>query len=183
MGDDTGDAGDGTRWMSYDELAVARGINRASAIRLTFRKHWPRRTGNDGQARVAIPPDAQVPPPDATHDDAHDATGGDPPDNRDLEALPRERHRADQAEARVDRAEAGQAAAHVRADRAEAREAELRTMADRQGRELTAALLRTAIAETEARALREALEEARRPAWRRWLGLLDPQVGQSRKRD
>ncbi len=41
----------------------------------------------------------------------------------------------------------------------------------RQGRELTAALLRTAIAETEARTLREALAEARWPAWRRWLGL------------
>ncbi len=48
-----------------------------------------------------------------------------------------------------------------RADQAEAREAELRLQLERQGRELTAALLRTAIAETEARALREALEEAR----------------------
>lgn len=59
----------------------------------------------------------------------------------------------------------------VRLDRAESREAELRLQLERQGRELTAALLRTAIAETEARTLREALTEARRPAWRRWLGL------------
>ena len=59
----------------------------------------------------------------------------------------------------------------------EAREAEARGLVEhrgdelaRQGRELTAALLRTAIAETEVRGLREALELARRPAWRRWLG-------------
>ena len=59
----------------------------------------------------------------------------------------------------------------ARLDRAEMREAELRTVIDRQGREPIAAVLRTAIAETEARTLREALEEARRPVWRRWLGL------------
>lgn len=76
----------------------------------------------------------------------------------------RERERADAAEARADRAES-------RADRAEVREAEFRTMAEQQGQELTAALLRMAIAETEARTLREALAEARRPVWRRWLGL------------
>jgi hypothetical protein len=58
-----------------------------------------------------------------------------------------------------------------RLNRAEVREAERQVADDRRGQELTAALLRTAIAETETRALREALEEARRPAWRRWLGL------------
>lgn len=70
----------------------------------------------------------------------------------------------------------------ARLDRAETREAELHAAAERQGRELTAAQLRATIAESEARAardaadakeagLREALAEARRPAWRRWLGL------------
>lgn len=75
---------------------------------------------------------------------------------------------------RLDRAEACGAADR---EAAAAREAELRQTAERQGRELTVALLRTAIAETEARAAREAKEEAqrerdeaRRPAWRRWLG-------------
>lgn len=76
---------------------------------------------------------------------------------------------------RLDRAEAraGKAEAQGATDReaAAAREAELRQAAEQQGRGLTAALLRTAIAETEARALREALEEARRPVWRRLLGL------------
>ena len=71
-----------------------------------------------------------------------------------------------------------------RADRAEAGEEMARTLAERrgdelaqQGRELTAALVRVAAAEgetkaitAEAKGLREALNEARRPAWRRWLG-------------
>ncbi len=155
------DAGDGTRWMLYSELAKARNISKASATRLAFRKGWPRRTGNDGQARVAVPSAAQVPTSDATHDDTpgntHAIRDDVIPDVRDDEALQRERQRADHAEGR--------------ADKAEAREAELHGKLDRQGRELTASLLRTAIAETEARTLREALDEARRPAWRRWLGL------------
>lgn len=59
----------------------------------------------------------------------------------------------------------------------------MRGLAERQGRELTAAVARASIAEGEARGTREAaavevrvvrelLAEARRPAWRRWLGLL-----------
>lgn len=164
MDGDMDDARDGTRWMLYSELATARGISRASATRLAFRKHWPRRTGNDGQARVAVPPDGQVPSPDATPDATLDASRVAIPDNHGGAALARERERVDAAEARADRAES-------RADRAEVREAEFRTITERQGQELTAALLRTAIAETETRALREALDEARRPVWRRWLGL------------
>jgi len=42
---------------------------------------------------------------------------------------------------------------------------------ERQNKELTAALLRTAIPETETRMLREALVEAWRQAWRRWFRL------------
>ncbi len=43
--------------------------------------------------------------------------------------------------------------------------------AETRREELTAALVRAATAEGEAKALREALAEARRPPWRRWLGL------------
>ncbi len=172
------DAGDGTRWMLYSELAMARGISRASATRLAFRKHWPRRTGNDGQARVAVPPDAQVSSPAdvpvAIPGDMGDIVAGSSNGN----GLTREKERANWAEA----ARAADAAlletlhAQVmdltaRLDRAEAREAELLAAAERQWRELTATGLRTGIVETEALALREALAEARRPAWRRWLGL------------
>jgi excisionase family DNA binding protein len=71
----------------------------------------------------------------------------------------------------------------TRLDQAEAREAEVRGLAERQGRELTAAVARASIAEgaargareaaaVEVRVVRELLAEARRPAWRRWLGLL-----------
>ncbi len=51
----------------------------------------------------------------------------------------------------------------ARLDRAEER-------AERQGRELTAAVARASIAETEVGGVREMLAEARRPTWRRWLG-------------
>ncbi len=82
--------------------------------------------------------------------------------------------RLDRAEARAERAEAQGVTDH---EAAAAREVELRLAAERQGRELTAALLRTAVAETEAKAAREAKDEAQRilaavqqPFWRRWLG-------------
>ena len=43
--------------MTYAELADARGISKASAERLARRKKWPRVLGNDGIARVIVPPD------------------------------------------------------------------------------------------------------------------------------
>ena len=55
------------RWLSYDELADVFGIARESSRRLVIRKHWARRQGNDGKARVAVPIDAipaDVPPSD-----------------------------------------------------------------------------------------------------------------------
>ena len=58
-----------------------------------------------------------------------------------------------------------------RADQAEAALRELRAVAEQRASDLTAALVRAAAAEGEARVLREALDDARRPAWRRWLGL------------
>ncbi len=64
--------------------------------------------------------------------------------------LEHERRRADQAAERANRSEA---------------------LASQRGVELADARVRAARAEGEAAALREALAEARRPAWRRWLGL------------
>ena len=52
------------RWMSYAELAAARGISTASAIRLARRRKWLRQPGNDGTARVAIPEGEDQPPSD-----------------------------------------------------------------------------------------------------------------------
>ncbi len=65
------------------------------------------------------------------------------------EALMRERERADRAEARV-------AAERGRVEAAE--------------REREDARVRAAAAEAEGKGLREALAEARRPFWRRWIG-------------
>ena len=64
MGDDTGGE---TRWLSYGELAKARGISKASATRLAFRRKWPRQVSNDGGARVAVP----VTELDGTHPLSH----------------------------------------------------------------------------------------------------------------
>ena len=73
------DIGGDTRLLTYGELAQARGITKASATRLAFRRRWARHPGNDGTARVAVPvselghkhPD----PHDDAHDGRHDATG------------------------------------------------------------------------------------------------------------
>jgi hypothetical protein len=48
--------GDGTRRMTYAELAQAKGISVASARRLVRRHGWPRQVGNDGGiVRVLVP--------------------------------------------------------------------------------------------------------------------------------
>lgn len=58
-----------SRMMTYDELASALGITPDSARRLVARKKWQRSPGNDGKARIHVPPDA-IPdsPPDVRGD-------------------------------------------------------------------------------------------------------------------
>ena len=46
---------DGTRWLTYDGLAEALGINPDSARRLVARRRWPKKPGNDGRALIAVP--------------------------------------------------------------------------------------------------------------------------------
>lgn len=145
--------------MTYAELAQARGIKEPAAVRLVQRRGWERQSGNDGSTRIAVPlmelrlSKAVAP-----------AVMLVAPDKHDMEALIRERQRADVAEARAAHAEAGQVAlqdrlAQVERDRDEARQ------------EREAARVQAAGSDGEVRVLREALAEARRPAWRRWLGL------------
>jgi hypothetical protein len=43
------------RWMTYSELSEALGIGGDSARNLVRRKHWPRKPGNDGLARIGVP--------------------------------------------------------------------------------------------------------------------------------
>lgn len=42
-------------WLTYAEAGQVLGIKPSSVKRLSFRRHWPRRTGNDGHARVELP--------------------------------------------------------------------------------------------------------------------------------
>src|SRR3954447_6785551 len=46
---------DKTVSVTYAELAAARGVSIAAARRLTLRHRWPKRPGNDGQARITVP--------------------------------------------------------------------------------------------------------------------------------
>ena len=152
------------RWMSYAEAAKALGVNPESVARRMRRGNWARGKGNDGRPRVAVPvsalpalPIVRDIVPDGAPDIA-DSVSDNVRDNADIEsrtikaledeaatlrsALDREQERADGAEARAVQAE----------------------------REREEARIRAAAAEGEAKGLRLALEEARRPFWRRWLG-------------
>jgi hypothetical protein len=62
------------------------------------------------------------------------------------------------------------AAAAARLAVLETAEAEARAAAARRADELAAERVRAAVTAEEAKGLREALKEARRPVWRRWLG-------------
>ena len=61
---------DGPRWLTYDGLAEALGINPDSARRLVARRRWPKKPGNDGRALIAVPLERLPPdnPPDALPD-------------------------------------------------------------------------------------------------------------------
>jgi len=42
-------------WLTYAEAGRALEMRPGSVKRLSFRRKWPRRTGNDGLARVGVP--------------------------------------------------------------------------------------------------------------------------------
>jgi hypothetical protein len=54
---DSQDDSGGGQWLTYEEIAEARGIKRLAAVRLTQRHRWRRQRGNDGHARVLVPHD------------------------------------------------------------------------------------------------------------------------------
>jgi hypothetical protein len=138
---------DASRWVSYPELASARGIGRASAERLTRKHKWPRQTMNDGTVRVCVPPDwlrpsetdrrsdhrEDHPQPAAVRTDAVAAfqealrlLSQQLTNERDRQAQADARAtaatiRADQAEARADAAEADAREAQAQAQVARAR--------------------------------------------------------------
>jgi len=176
-------------WLTYQQAGRRLGISAEAARQRARRLRWTKRTTgtNEGDPKITLilVPDAEpkpVPEPGQSpfdvsvqpneHQPGQSGQANGSAEVALLHAL------VGNLRDQLTKAETSQADAHARADRAETREAEARIVFERQGREMTAALLRTAIAETEARAAREAkdetrreLAEARRPAWRRWLGL------------
>ncbi len=68
---DAGTDSEGERWMSYAELAELRGIDKQSAVKLTFRRRWRRQKDNHGTVHVLVPPDwlgPQRPSRDSSND-------------------------------------------------------------------------------------------------------------------
>ena len=51
----TADKGDSARWMTFAELGAARGISKASAIKLVRRHGWRRQRDNQGHVRALVP--------------------------------------------------------------------------------------------------------------------------------
>lgn len=151
---DTGDA----RWLSYNELAQVRGIKREAAKRLSFRRQWARRVGNDGAARVCVPTSELK----VVQHDTGDYAVTTPVLSPVMTPV--------SEPALVDILRAQVVDLIAQRDQATAQVVEARADADqaRQGRE--DARVRAARAEGQASALREALAEAQRPFWRRWLG-------------
>ena len=107
--------------MTYAELAEVRGIDKQSAARLTFRKHWRRQRDNHGTVRVLVPPDWQ----DRSRDTSRDASDDASRDlSRDVSrviapleaAITTLRDQLERANGRADRAEAATAAERGRAD-------------------------------------------------------------------
>jgi hypothetical protein len=171
--------GDGSRRMTYAELADVRGISPASAKRLTQRHRWGRQVGNDGVVRVTVPLSALINPmkpkanavtgdteamsvatgttSSATPSDVAADIAGDVADNdtpataRLAEAIEVLRQQLEVANQRADRAEAQAEHERKRTDQAEQRAAE------------TIAYLRSEIT-----ALLQLLTD-RRPWWRRWF--------------
>jgi hypothetical protein len=120
-----GGTGDDGRWLSYAQLAEARGITRKAAIRMTQRHRWRRQPGNDGTALVWVP-EGDLTSRQASRQTPHPAGDGDgdgdtPGKDRLIEALRTDlteaNRRASDAVSLADRLTAQLAGAGERTDR------------------------------------------------------------------
>jgi hypothetical protein len=148
----SGEASPDGRWVTYDELGRIRGIGRESAVKLAQRKRWGRIPGNDGVARVCVPPEWRLPAKEHSGDRSPERSPDTSPELSSAISVPegaivtlREQlehanRRADRVENRVDQAENRAEQAVIRADRAEQAFADERNRADRaeSGRETSA---------------------------------------------
>jgi len=70
--DRASDAAGDSEWMTYAQLAEARGISLRAAVRMTQRQRLRRQPGNDGKVRVLVPRDMLKPSHRASQDDGRD---------------------------------------------------------------------------------------------------------------
>jgi hypothetical protein len=134
--DDASDA----KWLTFAELALARGISEPSARKLVRRHKWRRQTGNQGIVRILVPAEALDRPKDDPGTDLpHDPRPDPRPDPSDepraiiaLEAaIAALREQMEHANSRADRAEHGREGERLRADDLRAQTDALNAEADR----------------------------------------------------
>ncbi len=119
------------------------------------------RSNEDGQWRVWLTAkDVETAKASQFVDKSGHGSDGPPDESRTIKALEGEAAALREAHSRE----------RERADKAEAAAADARGLADRRLQEIAELRERAGQAEGEAKGLRLALEEARRPFWRRWLG-------------
>ena len=157
--DRTADADSDERWVSFEELAKARGVTKPSAIKLVRRHGWRRQRDNQGHIRALVP--AAWITPEETREP--DSTGDGPADRATdnsriinvlqtavaslTERATAAEQRVDQADGRADRAEQGRTRAEERAERAEQDRVKAEERADRAEATRDTALRQLRIAE------------------------------------
>jgi chromosome segregation ATPase len=158
-------------WMSYAELGRLRGISAASAKRLSNRRRWVKRSGNDGTTRVAVPAAEAVSRETASGDVSGDMSLAIKPLEAAVAALREQlehaNQRADEAHRRADAADTDRGAAVALADQSVTLLTEAVARADRaeQARDAECGLadaLRERILEMQSRVARVAEVEAER---------------------
>jgi hypothetical protein len=87
------------RWMTYDELAAARGIDHLSAVKLALRHGWRKQRDKYRVARVCVPSEWAIPRPVEGSDDGADTGADSTLGSRSFEAAERVR-RATEARAK-----------------------------------------------------------------------------------
>jgi hypothetical protein len=136
-------SGEGS-WLTYDEIGRMRGIGRESAVKLVQRRRWRRLPGNDGIARVLVPPewlkaipqDREMPSGDHSPQPSPDISSAISALEAAIAGLVVRAERAeadaDRERIRADRAEAGRDGERARADmlrdRIDAMQAEAATL-------------------------------------------------------
>jgi hypothetical protein len=166
------------RWLSYDEIADMRGIDRASAIRMVRRRKWSKQDANDGTTRVAVPgaffraKRTKASSPGTIAAGPPQVVRGMPPGNDNdnaptIKALSDHVRTLSEQLALAQKGVVDRDQAIAERDRvAVEREERLQVARDQAAAERT----RAAVAEAKLEETKAALVEARRPFWRRWIG-------------